>query len=486
MNATSSNPNEALPAVSVSSTVDGLSAARLASLNVQDAWALSGQEGAQFGKLVNRLITEFADEHDIYLPDQERMILRSRLGPMFRANGNDLLTVIVHQAMVPMLNPAPVTREAIGAYNAVRSCKDKSSVCHAPSTSMYFGRDGFVSACCYTRARPFGRYPDDGIADLWFGERIERMRQPLRHNQLPDCCWKCADQLRAHNFEGLLAASFDGFAPSPGLSKLKRAVGMTPEKVYPVCLEFELSNKCNLECTMCSGFCSSSIRANRENLPALPQLYDSRFVEQLVPFIPHLQQARFFGGEPFLVDLYYEIWELFIESNPSCEIFITSNGTVFTPKVQRVLEKLNCRITVSVDSIDKQKYEAIRKNAKLETTLANVEKFRAINERLGRKMTLNVCPMVSNWEGIPDIIAWANARGIYVFFTTVTYPENESLKYMAAAVQERVVDSLRRGLGKAKNRIEAANFRALGDLSQQVETWMAEGASVQPATFAIL
>jgi len=178
MSDTSSNPN---------SVVDGLSAARLASLNVQDAWALSGQEGSQFGKLVNRLITEFADEHGIYLPDEERTILRARLGPVFRANGNDLLTVIVNQAMVPMLNLAPVTREAIGAYNAVRSCKDKGSVCHAPSTSMYFGRDGFVSACCYTRARPFGRYPEDGIADLWFGDRIERMRQQLRRNRLPDC-----------------------------------------------------------------------------------------------------------------------------------------------------------------------------------------------------------------------------------------------------------------------------------------------------------
>jgi MoaA/NifB/PqqE/SkfB family radical SAM enzyme len=479
-----SNPMGTLPIVN--GTVDGVSADRLAVLSVQDAWALCDQNGALFGQLVNRLITEFTEEHGVFLPDTERAILRAKMGRVFRANGSDLLTVIVNQALVPMLNPAPVTRDAMVAYNEVRSCKDKSSVCHAPSTSMYFGRDGYVSACCYTRARPFGRYPDNGIADLWFGERIEGMRQQLRRNELPDCCWKCADQLRAHNYEGLLATTFDGFVTARAVSKLKRAVGLAPEKVYPVCLEFELSNKCNLECSMCSGFCSSSIRANRENLPALPQLYDSRFVDQLRPFIPHLKQARFFGGEPFLIDLYYEIWELFIEFNPSCEIFITSNGTVFTPKVQRVLERLNCRITVSVDSIDKQQYESIRRNAKLETTLANVEKFRAVNERLGRQMTLNVCPMVSNWSGIPDIIAWANAGGIHVFFTTVTYPENESLKFMAAPDQERVAEHLSRGVGNAKNKTESANYRALEDLRQQVETWMAEGASVQPATFAIL
>ena len=105
---------------------------------------------------------------------------------------------------------------------------------------------------------------------------------------------------------------------------------------------------------------------------------------------------------------------------------------------------------------------------------------------LGRQMTLNVCPMVSNWGGIPDIIAWANARGIHVFFTTVTYPENESLKFMAAAEQGRVVERLHQGVGKAKNKTESANYRALEDLCQQVETWMAEGATPAAAHFAIL
>jgi hypothetical protein len=41
----------------------------------------------------------------------------------------------------------------------------------------------------------------------------------------------------------------------------------------------------------------------------------------------------FLGGEPFLIEL-----------NPDCNVSITTNGTVFTEKVKRVLQKLNCQI----------------------------------------------------------------------------------------------------------------------------------------------
>src|SRR5690606_6216470 len=76
---------------------------------------------------------------------------------------------------------------------------------------------------------------------------------------------------------------------------------------YPAVMEFELSNKCNLECVMCKGELSSTIRKQRDKLPPLNTPYDSTFVEQLKEFIPHLKEAKFLGGEPFLIDIYYEI-----------------------------------------------------------------------------------------------------------------------------------------------------------------------------------
>ncbi len=62
-----------------------------------------------------------------------------------------------------------VAFDILNDYNASRQCVDKGSICHAPENSMYFGRDGLVSACCYSRSNPMGSYPGQSIEDIWFG-----------------------------------------------------------------------------------------------------------------------------------------------------------------------------------------------------------------------------------------------------------------------------------------------------------------------------
>ncbi len=87
---------------------------------------------------------------------------------------------------------------------------------------------------------------------------------------------------------------------------------------------------------------------------------DSLPVDQLEEFIPHLKEAKFLGGEPFLIDIYYKIWDKIIELNPSVKITITTNGTVFNKRVQEILEKLDCNIIMSIDAFNKTTYESIR------------------------------------------------------------------------------------------------------------------------------
>src|ERR1700733_1516575 len=194
-----------------------------------------------------------------------------------------------------------IPSEVVAGYNDVRTCRDKRSLCHAPGYSIYFGRDGLVSACCYSRRNALWRYPDQSIAEIWFGDKRKELRGQMRRNILPAGCEICADQLRACNFKGLLAAQFDSLASKATFATQLKSLVQRPAD-YPSRMEFELSNKCNLECSMCNGFFSSSIRSNREGLPALPQVYDAQFVNQLRPFVPHLTDAKFLGGEPFLVD----------------------------------------------------------------------------------------------------------------------------------------------------------------------------------------
>lgn len=374
-----------------------------------------------------------------------------------------------------------VDLEVLQAYNAARQCVDKGAICHAPESSMYFGRDGLVSACCYSRSSACGRYPDQTIEEIWTGAQAQSMRAAMRRNELPRGCELCADQFHARNFTGFLAHQFDQNARPPANPGLLSRAGalLQPRKfrLYPVRLEFELSNKCNLECSMCSGFFSSSIRANREKLPPLQQTYDKALVRQLIPFLPHLTQAKFLGGEPFLVDLYYEIWDHLIELNPKCTVSITTNGTVYTEKVKRVLDKLNCEIVVSLDSVTKATYESIRKNATLERTIGNLESFSAINRLKNKPLTLAICPMTSNWREIPELVSFANERGMRVFFNTVVFPAAYSLKASPRSMQREIAELYRSSLPGPRTEIESANRDVLEGFCRQIEYWMGEGAA---------
>jgi MoaA/NifB/PqqE/SkfB family radical SAM enzyme len=376
-----------------------------------------------------------------------------------------------------------IPSEVVASYNDVRTCRDKRSLCHAPRYSMYFGRDGLVSACCYSRRNALGRYPDQSIAEIWFGNKRKELRGQMRRNILPAGCEICADQLRAGNFKGLLAAQFDSLASKDTFATQLKSLVQRPAD-YPSRMEFELSNKCNLECSMCNGFFSSSIRSNREGLPAMPQVYDAQFVAQLRPFVPHMTDAKFLGGEPFLVDLYYEIWELFIENNPTCNISITTNATVYTEKVKRVLEKLNCQIVVSLDSLTKDTYESIRKNAVFSRTLSNLEAFTSINRGKGKRLTLAICPMVSNWQELPEILSFANSRGMRVFFNTVISPKSLSLKYLTSKKQGEIIAFLRRSPKPTTDLQEVHNYAALEDFCQQLQLWRDEMPDSIPVLIA--
>ena len=383
-----------------------------------------------------------------------------------------------------------VSADILQVYNASRQCVDKGCICHAPENSLYFGRDGLVSACCYSRSSPLGRYPDQTIEAIWNSAQAKTMRAAMRRNELPSGCDLCADQFYARNFSGFLAHQFDSNArppAPPGLLPRAKAL-LQPRKVkrYPARLEFELSNKCNLECSMCSGFFSSSIRTNRENLPALPQVYDRAFVQQLVPFLPHLTNAKFLGGEPFLVDLYYKIWDCLIEVNPECNVSVTTNGTVFTEKVKRVLQKLNCEVIISLDSVTKATYESIRKNASLDRTLRNLEAFSTVSRLKHKALTLAICPMTTNCREIPELVSFANERGMRVFFNTVVYPLAHSLKASPLTLKRELLDLYGSSNPEPRSEIERANREAVQGLCRQIQYWIKEDSSAaRPPVHAV-
>ncbi|MCO5249554.1 MAG: twitch domain-containing radical SAM protein [Chitinophagales bacterium] len=368
-----------------------------------------------------------------------------------------------------------LTKDQINAYNTVRQKHAIGLICHAPFSSLNFEQNGNVSACCYNRSFSLGKIPDQTIDEIWTGARANELRKYMRDNDLSGGCSTCEMQIQSGNYQGTKAIYYDEFANKPSLKdKIKNIFQPSKSISMPKLFEFELSNSCNLECTMCNGYFSSAIRKNREHLPAMKNHYTDDFVEQLIPYLPHLKDAKFLGGEPFLIEIYYKIWEKIIEINPQIKVHITTNGTVANKKAKAVLEKLNAGIIVSIDSLNKKNYEAIRVNAKLDEVLKNLEYFQEYTYRKDTYLSIAVCPIVSNRFDMPEMVHFCNKNEIHIHFNTVWTPEHTSLRFLDSQKLKEVIDFYNSSQFESKSKLQRENIIKFRNFTSQLETWLAE------------
>ena len=285
--------------------------------------------------------------------------------------------------------------------------------------------------------------------------------------ELPQGCERCAEQLSARNFEGFKGRLYDHYASR------EREERVASEFPLPVSMEFEISNTCNLECVMCNGSFSSSIRRNVERLPPIASPYDQRFAKQLEEFIPHLKEAKFLGGEPFLIPVYYEIWERIADLNPSIKNIITTNGTVLNRRARDLLDRIRAEIVVSIDSIVPENFERIRRNARFEQVMDNILEFSAYAKEKGTRLEFAVCPMQDNWQELPDFLSFCAEYDAEIWFNTVWEPAHATLRTLGLAEIEHVVEYLkaRTPMPAVPGRHWIQNLRRYAGVIRQIESW---------------
>ena len=95
-----------------------------------------------------------------------------------------------------------------------------------------------------------GRIGPQTIREIWEGARIGALRQALDGHDYSLGCQDCEHRVAAGDREWSTAAQYDTYAAD------------TPGE-YPRRMDFILSITCNLQCAMCDGELSSSIRMHR-------------------------------------------------------------------------------------------------------------------------------------------------------------------------------------------------------------------------------
>lgn len=315
----------------------------------------------------------------------------------------------------------------IESYYQSRTIRDKKFLCHAPFNNMYFNSVGDIANCWLTFDNPEKYTEARSLKDIWFGEKFTQLRENIKHFDLSKRCTTCLKYIEKQNHTNVLAKAYDNDYP---LSD------------YPTMMEFELSNTCNLECTMCNGLLSSAIRANRDKLPKLKSPYGEKFIKELEEFIPFLHEARFNGGEPFLIKIYYDIWERITNLNPNCKIVIATNGTVLTKKVKEVLDSGNFHINISIDSLIPERYSEIRVNGNLESVLKNFNYFKQYCKLNGRNICVMINPMRTNWEEMPSFVDFCNVNNVHLWFNTIVHPEELSIHALDKKELSKIFNSL--------------------------------------------
>ncbi|MGM0650708.1 MAG: radical SAM protein [Bacteroidota bacterium] len=297
-------------------------------------------------------------------------------------------------------------------YKATFNIKTKTP-CNAPFSSLYFTRDGYIKPCCIQYDNySFGKYPDISIKEALNSKNRKTLQKKLQNNDFSFGCKACFDDIDARNYEAAMSTQY---------IKYKKQ-GM------PRVLEFALSHYCNLDCIMCD------LHTNKKD----DNVYDQDFVESLTPYLKKADATRFFGGEPFMIDIYKNIWNKIIKINPGMQVHIQSNGTINNKYIRELLLNMNVFLGISFDAMHKNLYEQIRRGADFNKLMDNIRVFEEITNKHGKPINYSFCPMQINLQEIPEFMDFVNKNHGILFFNTVNWPSSLSLQSMSV---EKLVDA---------------------------------------------
>lgn len=280
------------------------------------------------------------------------------------------------------------------------------AVCIAPWVSLEFDPQGWVYACCANQLYPLGRIGEDRLADLWAGPRAQVLRDALSRWDMSVGCGSCRWHLE-HGRMDPDAAVYDRYHLD------------SEEPSGPVAMTFALSNRCNLACSMCNAELSSTIR-RRSGLAPLQQRYDDEFFDDLAPLLGGLRYAKFLGGEPFLVPEHDRVWTLMDAVGAPERLQVTTNGTVWTDRVEWLLDRFLVDVTLSIDAVSAERYESIRSGASHAAVVRNLERFHAACRGRGTELRLCFCLMEGNWQELPGFLTWADDLDVPVSINVVS------------------------------------------------------------------
>lgn len=296
----------------------------------------------------------------------------------------------------------------------------RGPLCRAPSAALYLDPMGDVRACCHSGLFVLGNVTEAPLSAIWRGERAQELRRAVASGSFRKGCEICEAPVRRG----------DGGAYPARFAHLRPDGATADDPGWPTLLELALSNTCNLQCVACNGLLSSAIRARRERLPPLPEVYRDAFFDDLAAFLPHLVDLKLLGGEPLLAREPRRVLDMLVEAGLTPHTHVTTNGTIWSERIEAYLEALPVDVSVSIDAVDPERAAAIRVGSDLSQVLANLARFRAATSLTGSSVSITFTLMTESWDQLVPVARLAEECDMDLHVNSVHYPRGLSVELL--------------------------------------------------------
>ena len=284
--------------------------------------------------------------------------------------------------------------------------------CIIPFVNMIFNPNGEIGICRQKGTQhKVGDLKNEKIEDIWNNEYMQNWREEFLTGNICVCKKEVEEDfcnLGATNYEYFDEVSLN-------------TVQALPMKKFTA----NFNGKCNLECIMCDVW-------------KMPNgFYDKNdfWGKAEMDFFPHIREMELLSGEPFTQKDTWKLIDIVSKVNPECQWSFTTNAHwKLNDFIKSKLDKIQVKnIHLSIDSLNSEKYAAIRKKGKLEVVLENVdslieyERERAWQKKSKLGMALHFLIMKENWAELSSVINYVDLKGIKLILDVLKFPVDNSV-----------------------------------------------------------
>ncbi|MBU0468077.1 MAG: radical SAM protein, partial [Candidatus Omnitrophica bacterium] len=172
-------------------------------------------------------------------------------------------------------------------------------------------------------------------------------------------------------------------------SSLNKKYGFSSEnsKIFPLMIVVEITNVCNLECIHCPY---SFISKDKNYRPRHMEMETYKKIADEVSEHPGSIFRLLCDGEPFCHPNFIDMLKYAKSKNISPINFITNGLLLDNAMARSILDSKVEVVEISLDAINKDTYDKIRKGSNFDTVMNNVHEFIKLRDSIGSKTKIFV------------------------------------------------------------------------------------------------